>query len=488
MRSLPYSVLLLTLGIALFVPVSASPAHAAGSIITVTSTDSGTGGAECTLRAAIAAANTSALVGGCDGSGGAPFTIVLAPNATYTLTEVDNTDLSGYQSALPIFYNDMTIEGNGATIQRDANAPPMSLVVIYSNTLTLNNLVLRGASTAGLNGAGGAVFVYGGKVNINNSTITGNTADDSGGGLANSGIATITDSTLSDNQARVGGAISNNGTLIVRNSTLTGNRSEQGGGIYSRGLLELTNSTLYGNRAESGGALAIAAGSAVIVNSSLERNSASDKGAAIATDVDGVTIKNSLLAVNMGSGNCSGQAIAGQSNLSDDATCGANFAVTSAAGIALGALADNGGSTWTVAPGARSAAVDAGDDAICLAAAGVPQYGAGGKDQRGVDRPQGEHCDIGAVEVKLPSATEPVNPPVAPPLAPPRAPTATPPTAQPTTPTTEQTCPNPYIVQRGDWIYKIARQCGVSPFALITANRLPNPNCIYVGQVLRIPK
>jgi LysM repeat protein len=48
-------------------------------------------------------------------------------------------------------------------------------------------------------------------------------------------------------------------------------------------------------------------------------------------------------------------------------------------------------------------------------------------------------------------------------------------------------CPNPYTVQQGDWIYKIARNCGVAPSALIAANPGINPNAIKPGQLLNMP-
>jgi LysM repeat protein len=48
-------------------------------------------------------------------------------------------------------------------------------------------------------------------------------------------------------------------------------------------------------------------------------------------------------------------------------------------------------------------------------------------------------------------------------------------------------CPNPYTVQQGDWIYKIARDCGVSASALIAANPGINPNAIKPGQLLNMP-
>lgn len=44
-----------------------------------------------------------------------------------------------------------------------------------------------------------------------------------------------------------------------------------------------------------------------------------------------------------------------------------------------------------------------------------------------------------------------------------------------------------YVVQRGDWLSRIASRFGVSLFSLIQANSIYNPNVIYPGQVLVIP-
>jgi LysM repeat protein len=48
-------------------------------------------------------------------------------------------------------------------------------------------------------------------------------------------------------------------------------------------------------------------------------------------------------------------------------------------------------------------------------------------------------------------------------------------------------CPNPYVVKQGDWIYKIARQCGVAPSAIIAVNPGVNPNFVIPGQKLNMP-
>jgi lysozyme len=47
--------------------------------------------------------------------------------------------------------------------------------------------------------------------------------------------------------------------------------------------------------------------------------------------------------------------------------------------------------------------------------------------------------------------------------------------------------PTTYIVQRGDWLTRIAQRFGITLGALMSANDIYNPNLIYPGQVLYIP-
>ncbi|MDQ4075727.1 MAG: LysM peptidoglycan-binding domain-containing protein [Chloroflexota bacterium] len=55
-------------------------------------------------------------------------------------------------------------------------------------------------------------------------------------------------------------------------------------------------------------------------------------------------------------------------------------------------------------------------------------------------------------------------------------------------PTPEPAGPVIHTVQRGEWIYAIARQYGVSPQAIMQANNITNPNVIHAGQQLIIPQ
>ncbi len=99
-------------------------------------------------------------------------------------------------------------------------------------------------------------------------------------------------------------------------------------------------------------------------------------------------------------------------NFSDDASCGftAGTDRQNAGDPNLGALADNGGPTETRLPQSGSPLIDAIPLASCQA------DGAGGitTDQRGLARPSGPGCDIGAVEVESFSITLPPSEPTTP--------------------------------------------------------------------------
>lgn len=214
---------------------------------------------------------------------------------------------------------------------------------------------------------------------LQNITVTnGREPTDHGGGLSNFGTTTIANSTFINNRAATqsGGALhnGNTGTLTVINSTITGNNAHQmGGGLMNAGgTTTLLNSTFAGNSSYN------------------QSDSRTIRNFGAGT----VTVRNSIFIAS--SGNCSGT-ISGSNNLANDSSCGAGF--TNTASILLGTLGNYGGSTQTFPLLAGSAAIDAGDDAVCAAAP------VSGKDQRGVTRPQGAHCDIGAYEV---DATAPI--------------------------------------------------------------------------------
>jgi hypothetical protein len=321
--------------------------------------------------------------------------------ADISLTDVDNTTISG-PNGLPVILasgGNLTIEGDGFTLSRAGGSPDFRFFENEGN-LTLNNITL-------LNGS----------------------APSSGGGIFNTGTLTVTNSTFTNNSTSGttsgGGAIYSQGTLNVSSSTFDGNTASAtgagsgglGGAIsVGNGQLTVSNSTFHANRAyggncgttctESGtGGVDIRGGSGhSIVNSTFSDNTftpgtnGSITGytvGALFTTV-ALNLSNTILA-NSGGTDCSdfNNTVSGSNNLieSDGSlpfACG-GVAVTS--DPQLGSLTNNGGPTQTMALPTGSPAMDAGDATACSNAP------VSGLDQRGVTRPLGAGCDIGAFEL-----------------------------------------------------------------------------------------
>jgi hypothetical protein len=239
---------------------------------------------------------------------------------------------------------------------------------------------------------------------ITNSTFTGNTAVDSGGAIGNNGRLTLINSTLSDNTTGWdSGGLANGGIMTVIGSTFSGNSAtKDGGGIRNDNTLTVMNSTFSGNLGQSGGGIANYE-TLTAINSTFVGNTASQYGGGIygGDDNEGIlTATNTIVANNLGSGNCyAGTIIDGGNNLSSDGTCG--FSLLNA-DPQLGPLADNGGATQTHLPQLGSPAIDAGNNTVCADPATVNNL-----DQRGEVRPFDgdgdgvDTCDTGAVERRI---------------------------------------------------------------------------------------
>lgn len=232
------------------------------------------------------------------------------------------------------------------------------------------------------------------EVNVDASTIANNSAVNGasdGGGLYSFNCSnTISNSTFSANQAdrNGGGMYLGNGTTTVTNSTFSGNSATDGGGMYlSNGATTVSNSTFSSNSATTnGGGIYKFYGSLSVLNSTVSGNSATS-GAGIYGDESGLTLKNTILANSTSGTDCFSNAplTADTNNLiENNSGCGTPI---STADPKLGPLGNNGGDTQTHALPPDSPALDAGDNATCTTA-----------DQRGIGRPQGDTCDIGAYE------------------------------------------------------------------------------------------
>ena len=286
--------------------------------------------------------------------------------------------------------------------------------IMNSGTLTIANSLFtknRASRSAG-------AIENGGKLTITDSTFSNNGANSAthesqgGGAIDNGGSITIVNSTFSNNFARFGGGggIKSRGNVTLISSTFTNNFSAGemtfgGGGIYcgEHSKLTVINSTFSGNGSAltnlggGGGAIHHEGDSIKVFNSTFSGNWSILGIKPGFAGVGGILFKgkgisqlaNNILADNKG-GDCqsSGTLTTNLNNLIKDGSC--NPALSG--NPKLGPLTNNGGPTQTFALLTGSPALDAGNDAICKSAP------ANGRDQRGVIRPQGAHCDIGAFE------------------------------------------------------------------------------------------
>jgi CSLREA domain-containing protein len=268
--------------------------------------------------------------------------------------------------------------------------------ILNRGTLTIANSTLSGnTSTFG----GGIASVSWGTLTITDSIITGNSAT-YGGGAINEGLMTVTNSTFSSNSApgNGGGGIYNQfGTLEIINSTFSSNSalSIGGGVVNSGGVLNLTNSTFSANSAIFGGGV-YNSGTLTITSSTFSGNSAGSMGGGIVNE-DALNVYNSIITNSASGGDCRNNtgSVTGNNNLIEGTGSDACNLTDGVNGNIVGADPDLG--TLTGSPAyfplnSGSLAMDAGDDSICAASP------VNNLDQRGVTRPQGAHCDIGAYE------------------------------------------------------------------------------------------
>lgn len=327
------------------------------------------------------------------------------------------------QGCVPYTINDAG-ELNQVIVEYNTECGPgEEIIATIDGTITLQTdstqidnstgagLILQSGEGPGIldgDGAHRILDIDNGNVVIEGLTLqNGQVTDLGGAGIHNRATLTVRDSTFANNnESRFapGGAIYNNGTLTVERSTFEANSANTGGAIYNdgEGSAEIVNSTFYDNFIDNGNGSAVAnAGVMTIVGSTLAYNgSGVETGAlhhAASPDAD-TTIRNSIVARNSPL-DCSGAAAEGfnpiDANMDADATC-AGFTHPEATPLLDEPLADNGGPTETLALLPDSEAIDV--------ASNCPPPNT---DQRGVERPQGEACDLGAFEVESTGDPEP---------------------------------------------------------------------------------
>ncbi|MBK7176023.1 MAG: hypothetical protein KA362_07045 [Chloroflexi bacterium] len=335
-----------------------------------------------------------------------PHTILLT--STKSLTDdliIDGGDLialSGGGAVRPFLITGSPVEVRRLTLTQGQAAFGGAIQVAAGGYLTLTNSYLSHNTATSV---GGGLYNNGGTAVLSNVTLDNNVAN-YGGGIYNNGPLTLTDVTLVDNTVTsAGGGLYNNQGATLSNVTLATNIAADGGAILNSATatLAISNGTLSGNQANFGGGL-FNNGVATLINATIFGNQTIGGGGGIIHDSGGVpqlTLINVILAQNTSPAAANDQCLFYKApdsfihSLWSGVSCGTaaidgNQPNTNALLAPLGftgtGLPTELTMTHALLPG--SPAEDMGTCAD----------GASPTDQRGVDRPQGAGCDVGAVE------------------------------------------------------------------------------------------
>ena len=298
-------------------------------------------------------------------------------------------------SALPAITGELTIDGAGHTI---SGGGEYRIFQVYGGKLVMRNLTL----TKGGGEDGGALRIRGAaNVEITGSAFNENRAS-TGGAISIHGAGSrlsIENSSFDSNSAvRWAGAIDVVGASVtIQRSSFTNNSSQDYGGVLvtASGSIQISNSTFHSNHALFGATIHVYGDEATLTHVTMTSNIASlGIGNAINRQGGIVRLRNSIVAGGGSGDDCANGLDEAIGNLSVDGSCSmlpTNFA-------RLGQL--TGSPAWRPLLNG-SPAIDAAEPALCLET-----------DQRGISRPYGDACDIGAIET---TSAQPAPRPIVPP-------------------------------------------------------------------------
>jgi len=317
-------------------------------------------------------------------------------------------------TAQTVTFENLTIR-NGGSIARGGGIFYDIGATGSAGLITLNNVIVENNSATN---EGGAIAMLGGNLTLNNSIIRNNTSTNDGGGLLFTTKGTtmemnINNSLIQGNSGRNGGGIYVNGNanninidLNLENTTLTGNTTTSGSGGAGGGAawikafnsasnvdLKLVHVTTYNNSHESAAknGLSFTGGGTAFTNVWIYNSIIVNAGDVAQRAVNWVQAKpidivNSIL----GGSNAAGTPVDGSSAnnfLQDPAKNNLKGLTATQAGL-TGVLSDEGGNTQVlpISPGSNS-------DNHCTVATGITIPTT---DQRGYDRD--DTPDAGAFE------------------------------------------------------------------------------------------
>ncbi len=332
----------------------------------------------------------------------------------------------GMETFVRLTLNDSLVMGNSARGEGGG-------IYCAESTVTLNNstIIFNEAGTGG--GIGSKIH---GQIELNHSMVSNNTSNNWGGGIDSSdtdltlkyssvtgnvsigsggGVyghrMTIESSTISGNTGDIGGGIYAWSSVEVNNSAILYNTAlGNGGGIYSMGEIFLVNATVANNRAgtspadqaDGGGIYKSGYNSIQASNATIVRNTAARAGGGIWSSNAQIDLRNSILADNLAASgpDCTGDIRSAGYDLVGDPS-GCNFIPSVGDLTAVDPqLLRFYGNPGTVAMRSESPAIDAGNPGGCADQLGNPIT----VDQLGNIRPLDGNgdgnavCDIGALE------------------------------------------------------------------------------------------
>ncbi|RKF28673.1 hypothetical protein [Micromonospora globbae] len=273
------------------------------------------------------------------------------------------------KAGLPVIYQPITIDGAGATIERDVHAEDFrfftvrdggelflrdvelrngrskieggAVHIVHGATAVVERVTVVGSTSLSAEGGGGGIFNDGNLV-ATDSRFIGNSAAGTagkGGGLLNGGVLTLRGSQFHHNSANgYGGGLGNyRGAADVENTTFVQNSAAQGGGIASfSARTKVLDTAVLGNTAQVGGGIANSDAVIVLRGMTIRDNTSTLKGGGISTVQGLLPLDDSVVAGNTTHG-LGGGIYAEKSNLlvrgSDVARNGAVGAKSTGGGI-----------------------------------------------------------------------------------------------------------------------------------------------------------
>lgn len=192
------------------------------------------------------------------------------PEHTITRTEITNNTADGqgigggiYLGAQKLTITDSKLTGNN-TISKNGQTQGGAIVAYSPGDFTLDNTLIQG-NTADV---GGGIHVLSTKLRdshiilCNNTRITGNVANQFGGGIFldnmnNPAVLELVNASVDNNTANIAGGIGNYGSIVVLKdgAVLENNTAKQyGGGLYNKGEATVeSGAKLYNNHAALAG-------------------------------------------------------------------------------------------------------------------------------------------------------------------------------------------------------------------------------------------